>query len=87
MLDTQGVNPPHVRVRVNGEAFERSLPFGAGDEAAGLRVAQVDVAHLREGEQLAKFEPGSDLVAPVTVRRWLAAIFDYRARQIEVSLR
>jgi len=27
------------------------------------------------------------VVAPVTVRPWLAAIFDYRARQIEASLR
>jgi ligand-binding SRPBCC domain-containing protein len=33
------------------------------------------------------YEPLAGVVAPVTVRPWLAAIFDYRARQIEASLR
>ena len=33
------------------------------------------------------FEPLSGLLAPVTVRRWLPAIFDYRARQVEARLR
>lgn len=31
-------------------------------------------------------EPLTGLFAPLTVRRWLAAIFDYRARQIEARL-
>jgi hypothetical protein len=33
------------------------------------------------------FEPLAGLLAPVTVRRWLTAIFDYRAQQIEARLR
>ena len=33
------------------------------------------------------YEPLAGLLAPVTVHRWLAAIFDYRARQIEARLR
>jgi ligand-binding SRPBCC domain-containing protein len=32
------------------------------------------------------FEPLAGLLAPVTVSRWLAAIFDYRAREIEARL-
>lgn len=33
------------------------------------------------------YEPLSGLLAPVTVRPWLAAIFDYRACQTEARLR
>jgi ligand-binding SRPBCC domain-containing protein len=33
------------------------------------------------------YEPFSGLLAPVTVRPWLTAIFDYRARQTEARLR
>jgi ligand-binding SRPBCC domain-containing protein len=33
------------------------------------------------------FEPLAGLVAPLTVRRWLGAIFDYRARQTVARLR
>lgn len=33
------------------------------------------------------YEPLSGLLAPVTVRPWLTAIFDYRARQTEACLR
>ena len=33
------------------------------------------------------FEPLAGLVAPLTVRRWLGAIFDYRARQTAARLR
>jgi ligand-binding SRPBCC domain-containing protein len=33
------------------------------------------------------YEPLAGLLAPVTVRPWLKAIFDYRARQTAVSLR
>lgn len=33
------------------------------------------------------FEPFAGLVAPATVGRWLAAIFDYRARATEARLR
>jgi ligand-binding SRPBCC domain-containing protein len=33
------------------------------------------------------YEPLAGLLAPVTVRPWLAAIFDYRARQTEARLR
>jgi len=33
------------------------------------------------------YEPLAGLLAPVTVRRGLTAIFDYRARQIEARLR
>jgi ligand-binding SRPBCC domain-containing protein len=33
------------------------------------------------------YEPLAGMVAPVTVRPWLTAIFDYRARQTEASLR
>jgi len=33
------------------------------------------------------FEPLAGLLAPVTVRSWLSAIFDHRARQIEARLR
>lgn len=32
-------------------------------------------------------EPLAGVVAPVTVRPWLTAIFDYRARETESSLR
>jgi ligand-binding SRPBCC domain-containing protein len=32
------------------------------------------------------YEPLAGLLAPVTVHRWLAEIFDYRARQIEARL-
>ncbi len=32
-------------------------------------------------------EPFAGLLAPVTVRPWLTAIFDYRARQTEARLR
>jgi ligand-binding SRPBCC domain-containing protein len=32
------------------------------------------------------FEPLAGLLAPVTVRRWLKAIFDYRGRRIETLL-
>jgi ligand-binding SRPBCC domain-containing protein len=32
------------------------------------------------------YEPLSGLLAPVTIRPWLAAIFDYRARQTEALL-
>ena len=32
------------------------------------------------------YEPLAGLVAPVTVRPWLTAIFDYRARQTEARL-
>jgi hypothetical protein len=31
-------------------------------------------------------EPVAGLLAPVTVQRWLGAIFDYRARQIDAGL-
>jgi hypothetical protein len=31
LIDTHGTNPPTVRVEVNGQTFERSLPNGAGD--------------------------------------------------------
>ncbi|OHB65283.1 MAG: hypothetical protein A2Y77_14930 [Planctomycetes bacterium RBG_13_62_9] len=31
LIDTQGASPPKLRVEVNGRAFERSLPAGAGD--------------------------------------------------------
>lgn len=33
------------------------------------------------------YEPLAGVVAPATVHPWLAAIFDYRARQVEASLR
>jgi hypothetical protein len=33
------------------------------------------------------YEPLAGLLAPVTVRPWLTAIFDYRAQQTEASLR
>lgn len=33
------------------------------------------------------YEPLAGLLAPVTVRPWLAAIFDYRAWQVEARLR
>ena len=33
------------------------------------------------------YEPLASLIAPATVRPWLAAIFDYRARQTKASLR
>ena len=33
------------------------------------------------------YEPLAGLLAPVTVRRWLTAIFDYRARQTAQCLR
>jgi len=33
------------------------------------------------------YEPLAGLVAPVTVRPWLRAIFDFRARQTEAALR
>jgi ligand-binding SRPBCC domain-containing protein len=33
------------------------------------------------------YEPLAGLLAPLTVRRWLAAIFDYRARQTDARLR
>jgi ligand-binding SRPBCC domain-containing protein len=33
------------------------------------------------------YEPLAALLAPVTVRSWLTAIFDYRARQTEARLR
>jgi ligand-binding SRPBCC domain-containing protein len=33
------------------------------------------------------YEPLVGLIAPLTVRPWLTAIFDYRARQIEARLR
>ena len=33
------------------------------------------------------YEPLAGLLAPVTVRLWLKAIFDYRAQQTEASLR
>jgi ligand-binding SRPBCC domain-containing protein len=33
------------------------------------------------------YEPMTGLLAPVTVRPWLAAIFDYRARETEARLR
>jgi ligand-binding SRPBCC domain-containing protein len=33
------------------------------------------------------YEPLASVVAPLTVRPWLAAIFDYRARQTEAALR
>jgi ligand-binding SRPBCC domain-containing protein len=33
------------------------------------------------------YEPLAGLVAPVTVNRWLPAIFDYRAGQIDARLR
>ena len=33
------------------------------------------------------FEPLAGLVGPLTVRRWLGAIFDYRARQTAARLR
>jgi alpha-mannosidase len=32
LLDTHSQGPPKLRVRVNGRAFERNLPKGAGDE-------------------------------------------------------
>ena len=31
LIDTQGASPPALRVEVNGKAFDRSLPRGAGD--------------------------------------------------------
>ena len=31
LLDTHRTGPPTVRVEINGQAFERSLPAGAGD--------------------------------------------------------
>jgi alpha-mannosidase len=31
LIDTQGMSPPTLRVEVNGKAFDRSLPRGAGD--------------------------------------------------------
>ena len=33
------------------------------------------------------YEPLAGLIAPLTVRRWLEAIFDFRARQTEARLR
>jgi len=33
------------------------------------------------------YEPLAGLLVPVTVRPWLTAIFDYRARQTEARLR
>ena len=33
------------------------------------------------------YEPLAGLLAPVTVRPWLSAIFDYRARRTEACLR
>jgi len=52
------------------------------------RLRQVDGGteiHDRVVHRL-PFEPVASLLAPVTVERWLAAIFDYRARRIEALL-
>jgi hypothetical protein len=61
-----------------GDEPEQSILFEA------LDTPEVDrVAHLYfDGVTTA-----DEHVAPVTVRPWLGAIFDYRARQIEASLR
>ncbi len=37
LIDTQGMSPPTLRVEVNGKAFDRSLPRGAGDASVNGR--------------------------------------------------
>ena len=40
LLDTQGKTPPTLRLVVNGEPFERTMPKGAGDESVSGQPAK-----------------------------------------------
>ncbi|HEX6763318.1 MAG TPA: SRPBCC family protein [Gaiellaceae bacterium] len=80
------------------EIVERRPPFGFTDVQLAGRYRRWEHTHrLRPaggGTEIYDHvayrlpcEPFADLVAPVTVRPWLTAIFDYRARQTEARLR
>jgi ligand-binding SRPBCC domain-containing protein len=87
-----------VRISWRTEIVEWRPPFGFTDvQLSGPyrrwehthRLARVEGGTEISDHVLYRlpFEPLAGLVAPVTVDRWLAAIFDYRARQIEARLR
>ena len=87
-----------VPIRWRTEIVEWRPPFGFTDvQLAGpyrrwehihrlRRVAGGTEIHDRVVYRL-PYEPLAGLLAPVTVRPWLAAIFDYRACQTEARLR
>jgi ligand-binding SRPBCC domain-containing protein len=62
-------------------------PYRRWEHTHSLRVVRGGTeVHDRVVYRL-PYEPFAGLVAPLTVRPWLAAIFEYRARQTEARLR
>ena len=87
-----------VPIRWRTEIVEWRPPFGFTDvQVAGPYRRWEHTHRLRPvdgGTQISDhvvyrlpYEPITGVLAPITVRPWLSAIFDYRARQTEARLR
>ena len=63
-----------------------AVPTAAGSTHTGSRVEGGTEIYDHVQYQL-PFEPLASALAAAAVRRWLTAIFDYRADQIEARLR
>jgi ligand-binding SRPBCC domain-containing protein len=87
-----------VPIRWRTEIVEWRPPFGFTDVQLSGPYRRWEHTHrlsqLDHGTEIydhvlyrLPYEPLTGLLAPVTVRPWLSAIFDYRARQTEAYLR
>jgi hypothetical protein len=87
-----------VPIRWRTESSEWRPPFGFTDVQLAVPHSRSEHTHRLEpvdgGTEISDrvvhrlpYEPMTGALAPVTVRPWLSAIFDYRARQTEARLR
>jgi ligand-binding SRPBCC domain-containing protein len=65
---------------------QRSGPYRRWEHTHRLRAVDAGTEIYDHVVYRLPCEPLAAIVAPVTVRPWLEAIFDYRARQTEASL-
>jgi hypothetical protein len=74
LLDTQNASPPALRVEVNGQAFEQTLPAGAGDASV---FGQPDKGrpHIRDFRPATLLKTGDNEVRITTLRgSWISTM-------------
>jgi alpha-mannosidase len=72
LLDTQGKAPPRLEVRINGNALERPLPAGAGDDSINGNPARGQPYRLEVEFPAQWLQPGNNKLTVTTVSgSWL----------------
>jgi len=72
LLDTQHLSPPKVSIAVNGQAFERQMPAGAGDASVNGAPAQGKPHHFEVEFPVTQLKEGDNDIAITTLSgSWL----------------